>query len=57
MPSIRKCVCGREYQITPRKLKEPDPESFYCECGYELLQWNGLYTYAVRLIKDITAGK
>jgi len=57
MPSIRKCVCGREYQITSRKLKEPDLESLYCECGHELLRWNGFYTYAVLLIKDIAAGK
>lgn len=25
--------------------------------GDELLRWNGLYTYAILLIKDIAAGK
>jgi hypothetical protein len=53
MPSIRKCVCGREYEITPHKLKEPDPDAYECECGQELLRWKGPYSYTVKLIKDV----
>jgi hypothetical protein len=53
MASIQRCLCGREYEVTRRGLVEPDPDSFYCECGEELLRWKGLVTYSVKLIKDI----
>jgi hypothetical protein len=57
MPSIRKCVCGREYEVIAQKLREPDPDSYQCECGQELFRWNGLYSYSVRMIKDVLSKK
>ncbi|HLJ88062.1 MAG TPA: hypothetical protein VKZ53_14665 [Candidatus Angelobacter sp.] len=53
MPTIRKCECGREYEITQHKLSMPDPDRFECECGKELLRWKSNYTFTVVLIKDI----
>jgi hypothetical protein len=57
MPSTKRCVCGREYQVRSHKLQEPDPDSYQCECGHELFRWNGLYTYSVELIKDVTGSR
>lgn len=53
MPSTKRCLCGREYEVKPHKLLEPDPDSYQCECGHELFRWKGLYTYSVELIKDV----
>jgi len=53
MASIRRCLCGREYEVLLRRLIEPDPDSYQCECGEELIRWKGLVTYSVKLIKDI----
>jgi hypothetical protein len=57
MASIRKCKCGREYEVVAHKLIEPDPDSYWCECGEELMRWTGKITYAVKLIKDIPQPK
>jgi len=57
MPSTKRCLCGREYAVTPHKLQEPEPDSYQCECGHELFRWKGLYTYSVELIKDIEVRK
>jgi hypothetical protein len=57
MPPTRKCECGREYEVMTHKLLEREQDSYYCECGHELLRWNGLFTYSVRLTKDILVKK
>jgi hypothetical protein len=49
----RKCICGREYEVKQYKLAAPEADRFECQCGRDLLRWNGPQTFSVKLTKDI----
>jgi len=49
----RKCVCGREYEVTQHKLAAPEADRVECQCVRDLLRWNGPQTFSVKLTKDI----
>lgn len=52
---IKKCECGLVWRLT--KVKTPygmrDKDSLECDCGRELISWNGGHMYnAEKVAKD-----
>lgn len=50
-----KCKCGRVYEETKMKLPARDVDSWSCECGEVLREWNGGVCYKYRLIRNDAA--
>lgn len=52
MTTIKRCECGRIYEL--RKIKVPvrDKDSIHCECGRELMAWNGGVMYIDKKIGE-----
>lgn len=46
-----KCKCGRVYEETRTRLPVRDVDSWSCECGEVLREWNGGVCYSYRLIR------
>ena len=52
-----RCVCGRVWELSERKVPMRDKDSLACDCGATLVSWNGGCVWNATLIEDIQEPK
>ncbi|WP_306589407.1 hypothetical protein [Geothrix sp. 21YS21S-4] len=53
MPEIMTCgACSAKYEVVKKDLPFRDRDSIECDCGEELLSWNGGVCYIAIRLKD-----
>lgn len=54
---IKKCECGLVWKLT--RIKTPygirDTDSLACDCGHELIAWNGGHMYTAEKVPEETS--